>query len=109
MIPRSSGESMSNLIKMLSNNVFDDFINRVDYFQGNVDCGDLYLAHVNNFVTTSNNLFNDSLILYKIKGKENITVSADKYYKTIKKYLNPNLPILLVGTDPETEEMGIIQ
>ena len=100
---------MSNLIKMLSNNVFDNFINRVDYFQGNVNYSDLYLAHVNNFVTTSYNSSQGSLVLYKLEGKENVTVSVNNYYKKMKTYLNPSLPILLVGTDPETMELGIIQ
>ena len=109
MVPRSSGESMSNIIKMLSNNVFDDLISRVDYFQGNKDCGDLYLAHINNFVTTTSATFKGSFIVYHINESKQESISVDKYYKTIKKYLDPNIPLLLVGTDPTSQEIEIVQ
>lgn len=109
MVPRSSGESMSNIIKMLSNNVFDDLISRVDYFQGNKDCGDLYLAHINNFVTTTSATFKGSFIVYHINETKQESISVDKYYKTIKKYLDPNIPLLLVGTDPTSQEIEIVQ
>ena len=109
MVPRSSGESMSNIIKMLSNNVFDDLISRVDYFQGNKDCGDLYLAHINNFITTTSATFKGSFIVYHINESKQESISVDKYYKTIKKYLDPNIPLLLVGTDPTSQEIEIVQ
>lgn len=109
MVPRSSGESMSNIIKMLSNNMFDDLISRVDYFQGNKDCGDLYLAHINNFVTTTSATFKGSFIVYHINESKQESISVDKYYKTIKKYLDPNIPLLLVGTNPTSQEIEIVQ
>lgn len=109
MIPRSSGESMSNIIKTLSNNMFDDLINRVEYFKGDKDCGDLYLAHINNFVTTTPATFKGSFVVYHVNESQQESVSVDKYYKTIKKYLSPNIPLLLVGTDPISQEIEIVQ
>jgi hypothetical protein len=102
--PPSSGESMSYVIKRLSNNIFNDFISHVDYFEGDLNYGDLYLAYVNNFISTKPATFKGVFVEY-IKGE----VSVVKYYDTIKKYLNPNLPVLLVGTNPFSQEVEIIQ
>ena len=106
--PPSSGESMSYVIKRLSNNVFNDFISHVDYFEGDLNYGDLYLAYVNNFISTKPATFKGVFVEYITENKKG-EVSVVKYYDTIKKYLNPNLPVLLVGTSPFSQEVEIIQ
>lgn len=108
MVQRSSGESMSYVIKRLSNNVFNDFISHVDYFEGDLNYGDLYLAYVNNFISTKPVTFKGVFVEYITENKKG-EVSVVKYYDTIKKYLNPNLPVLLVGTSPFSQEVEIIQ
>ena len=108
MVPRSSGESMSYVIKTLSNNKFDDFISHVEYIQGNRFCDDLYLAHVNDFVSFTSDYHNRSFISYKSKNDNKKVLSSEIYYKTIKMYLK-TVPILLVGTNPTSQEMEIIQ
>lgn len=109
MIPRSSGESMSFIIKRLSNNIFNDFISHVDYFEGDSNYGDIYLAHINNFIETKPATFSGVFVEYNLTENKKENVSVEKYYKTIKKYLNPNLPLLLVGTNPLSQEIEIIQ
>jgi DNA topoisomerase VI subunit A len=107
--PRSSGDSMSFIIKKLSNNMFNNFISHVDYIQGDLNCGDIYLAHINNFINTKNATFRGLFVEYNLTENKQENVSVENYYKTIKKYLNPNLPLLLVGTNPLSQEIEIIQ
>lgn len=109
MEERSSGESMSHIIEVLSNKVFENFISKVDYIEGATNCSDVYLAHVNNYMFLSPLEYKDTFIVYKINEEEKLLVSSNKYYETIKKYLYPNLPVLLVGIDPDSQEMCIIQ
>ena len=109
MVQRSSGESMSYVIKRLSHNVFNNFISHVDYFEGDLNYGDLYLAYVNNFVSTKPATFKGVFVEYNITENKKEEVSVVKYYDTIKKYLNPNLPVLLVGANPFSQEVEIIQ
>ena len=108
MVQRPSGESMSKVIKTLSNNMFDDFVSHVEYWKGNIDCGDIFLVHVNNFINVVPTTRSTNIIHTVNDGKEKI-VSTEGYYKTIYKYLDRHVSVLLVGTVPETQELEIIQ
>jgi hypothetical protein len=101
--------NMCHTIKKLSNIHFNDLINRVEYFEGNVDCSELYLAFIKTYTHIERNLKGGLKITYKPNEKQLLYLDSNSYYEMLNKFLSKKHNVLLVIENPETNEVDIIQ
>ena len=99
----------SYAIKKLSNIYFDNLISRVEYFEGNVDCGELYLAFITTYTHIERNLRGGLKISYKLNEDKMTHVESNSFYELMCKFFSKRHNILLVVENPVTNEVDIIQ